>query len=195
MDAILDATAALVEEVGAAAVTVQAIGARAGASKGSMYHFFADRESVFVALAGRHVETLRQELADAREGAGESLRTAPVERAVEAFLCPIETYMERHPDLRRILAEPSSLQRIAPVREALVALVEAHGRWVVAERSPGLDARSAGLAAITLVAIVSAMRADRVQGSGHPPERLRAETRRVLAAYLASYPAGGSAPV
>ena len=59
IDEILDAAAALIGEVGAEAVTVQALAARAGASKGSMYHFFPDRESVFLALAERHIGALR----------------------------------------------------------------------------------------------------------------------------------------
>src|SRR3954463_6025098 len=66
IDAILDAAAALIGEVGTEAVTVRALGARAGASKGSMSHFFPARESVFRALAERHVAALRACLSAAR---------------------------------------------------------------------------------------------------------------------------------
>src|SRR5215213_4210464 len=84
IDEILDAAAALIGEVGAEAVTVQALAARAGASKGSMYHFFPDRESVFLALAERHVGALRACLAEAREARGQSIAAGTADDAAEA---------------------------------------------------------------------------------------------------------------
>src|SRR5215216_5613088 len=82
IDEILDAAAALIGEVGAEAVTVQALAARAGASKGSMYHFFPDRESVFLALAERHIDALRASLAAAREARADAVAAGSVDDAV-----------------------------------------------------------------------------------------------------------------
>jgi len=190
IDAILDAAAALIGEVGAEAVTVQALAARAGASKGSMYHFFPDRESVLLALAERHVEALRASLAAAREERAGSVAAGGVDEAVEAFLRPVHDYVDEHPDLPRMLAEPASLQRLAAQRAALHALVEDHAAWIVRARNPALAPAQAALAAASMVAVMSAMRGDRVIARAGSPTAARRETRRLLRAYLQSYEEG-----
>jgi AcrR family transcriptional regulator len=190
IDAILDAAAALIGEVGAEAVTVQALAARAGASKGSMYHFFPDRESVFLALAERHVEALRAALAAARGERAPSVAAGSVDEAVEAFLRPVHDYVDEHPDLPRMLAEPASLERLAAQRAALHALVEAHAAWIVRARNPALAPARAALAAASMVAVMSAMRGDRVTARAGSPAAARRETRRLLRAYLRSYEEG-----
>jgi len=53
VDAILDAAEQLIIEVGVEAATVNAIAERAGASIGSLYHFFPNREAIHQALALR----------------------------------------------------------------------------------------------------------------------------------------------
>ncbi|HEY0929131.1 MAG TPA: TetR/AcrR family transcriptional regulator [Gemmatimonas sp.] len=54
VEEILDAAEALVQEVGAAATSVQEIAKRSGASVGSIYHFFPTKEAIFDALRERH---------------------------------------------------------------------------------------------------------------------------------------------
>jgi AcrR family transcriptional regulator len=187
IDEILDAAAALIGEVGTEAVTVQALAARAGASKGSMYHFFPDRESVFLALAERHIGALRASLAAAREARAQAVAAGGVDDAVEAFLRPVHDYVDEHPDLRRILAEPASLERLAAQRAALHAVVEAHGEWIVRARNPRLPAAQVSLVAAAMLAVMSAMRGDRVAARAAGPDAARRETRRILRAYLQSY--------
>lgn len=186
VDEILDAAARLIAEVGTGEVTVQALAARAGCSKGSMYHFFPDRESVFLALAERHVAALREALAAARETGARAVGAGTADDAVEAFLAPVLDYVDRHPDLRRILTEPASLARLAAQRSALNAVVEGHGEWIVRTRHPGIPADLAALVAAAMVAVMSAMRGDRVSGRAGP-DAARRETRRILRAYLQSY--------
>jgi AcrR family transcriptional regulator len=187
IDAILDAAAALIGEVGAEAVTVQALAARAGASKGSMYHFFPDRESVFLALAERHVDALRATLAAAREARSPAVAAGTAADAAEAFLRPVYAYVDEHPDLPRMLAEPASLQRLAAQRAALHSLVEDHAASVVRARNPGLGPGQVSLVAAAMVAVMSAMRGDRVSGRADGPDVARRETHRILRAYLQSY--------
>ena len=189
VDEILDAAAALIGEVGAEAVTVQALAARAGASKGSMYHFFPDRESVFLALAERHVDALRACLAAAREERARAVASGTVDEAVEAFLRPVHEYVDRHPDLPRMLAEPASLERLAAQRAALHSLVEDHAASVVRARNPRLASDQVSLVAAAMVAVMSAMRGDRVVARAASPAAARRETRRILRAYLQSYEA------
>jgi len=51
---LLDAAAAIIAESGLAAVSMHAVAQRAGASIGSAYHFFRDRDQMLDALAERH---------------------------------------------------------------------------------------------------------------------------------------------
>ncbi len=57
-DAILDAAAELICSGGPDAVRMQAVAQKAGASTGSMYHFFADRDQLLLGLADRHTLAL-----------------------------------------------------------------------------------------------------------------------------------------
>jgi len=186
IDEILDAAAGLVEEMGPEAVTVQAISARAGASKGSMYHFFPDRESVLEALVERHVDALRARLEDERGARAEAAARSASE-AVRAFLEPVDAYVQRHPDLTRILREPASLRRLASQRGTLAALVEAHAAWMLRLRQPGLGADTVARAAATMLAIVSGMRSERVLAAAGSPDAVAREMRRVLGAYVESF--------
>ena len=78
--ALLDAAAGLLDEGGPGAVTLRAVGARAGVSRGAPYGHFADKEDLLAALAiGRWVEMTRdlEELqADPKLSARERLRRA-----------------------------------------------------------------------------------------------------------------------
>ncbi|HET7233364.1 MAG TPA: TetR/AcrR family transcriptional regulator [Longimicrobium sp.] len=186
IDEILDAAASLVEEVGPEAVTVGAISARAGASKGSMYHFFPDRESVLIGLVERHVDALRaflesERLARAGDVGGST------DGAVRAFLEPVDAYVQRHPDLTRILREPASLKRFADQRSRLAAQVEAHAVWMLGLRYPALPRAIVNRAAATMLSIVSGMRSERVLAAAGSLEAVAREMRRVLGAYVETY--------
>ncbi len=57
-DRILDAAAELICSAGPDAVSMQSVAQKAGASTGSMYHFFADRDQLLLGLAVRHTDAL-----------------------------------------------------------------------------------------------------------------------------------------
>lgn len=192
IDEILDAAASLVEEVGTEGVTVGAISVRAGASKGSMYHFFPDRESVLIALVERHVEALRASLAAHRDQAAAEVLKGTAAAAVRAFLEPIDAYVHRHPDLTRILREPANLSRFADQRSRLAELVEAHAAWMLRQRRPGMDDAAVNRAAATMLAVVSGMRSERVLAAAGSLAAVAAEMSRVLGAYLESYARDGA---
>lgn len=54
VDAILTATAQLLRELGAKAVTTNKVAARAGVSVGSLYQYFPNKTALFTAVAERH---------------------------------------------------------------------------------------------------------------------------------------------
>lgn len=59
VEAILDAAEAVIGEMGVEAATTNAIAERAGASVGSLYHFFANKDAIVYALAERYAETMQ----------------------------------------------------------------------------------------------------------------------------------------
>lgn len=63
VQAILTAAESLLAEQGYAAATLKAIGEHAGIPTASLYHYFADRRQVEAQLVSRHVATLNEQLA------------------------------------------------------------------------------------------------------------------------------------
>jgi AcrR family transcriptional regulator len=59
VDSILDAAEQVIAEVGVDAATTNAIAERAGASMGSLYHFFPGKDAIVLALARRYAERMR----------------------------------------------------------------------------------------------------------------------------------------
>lgn len=59
VESILDAAEQLIIESGIAAATTNAIAERAGASMGSIYHFFPGKDAILVALARRYADRMR----------------------------------------------------------------------------------------------------------------------------------------
>lgn len=91
LDAILDATAALLAETEPSSLTMSAIGDRAGVSKAAIYRYYPDRPAVIRALAQRYLEPLGDLLAERLEGGGS-------EAAVDAYA----DYLEAEPVVKAI---------------------------------------------------------------------------------------------
>ena len=83
---MLDAAAALLDEVGYEATTTSQIAARAGVSVGSLYQFFPDRRAVLQALATRSFERFSEQL-DAR------LAERPPQRWQDAVDAVVDVYV------------------------------------------------------------------------------------------------------
>ncbi|MDP3853474.1 TetR/AcrR family transcriptional regulator [Phenylobacterium sp.] len=67
--AIFEATARILESDGEAALTTNAIAARAGVSVGTLYEYFADKQAILVAMAYAENERVRARIvAEAAEG-------------------------------------------------------------------------------------------------------------------------------
>ncbi|MGH7713716.1 MAG: TetR/AcrR family transcriptional regulator, partial [Gemmatimonadaceae bacterium] len=81
VESILDAAEAVIAEVGVDAASTNAIAERAGASVGSLYHFFPSKEAIIEALARRFADQKRELNA----------RAIPIERAH----MPLEEIFER----------------------------------------------------------------------------------------------------
>ncbi len=123
LDAILDATAELLSEMDPAALTMSAIGTRAGVSKAAIYRYYPDRPAVIRALAERYLEPMAERLAARAEG----LEGA---EAVDALVDGYYQLFLDEPIVRAIWVTGFSYPEIGPYciefdRALAAALVEA----------------------------------------------------------------------
>lgn len=73
-EAILDAAQELILKLGLRGTSMEAIAARAGVAKPTLYAYFADKQAVFVALLDRMIAAWRSEFLDALAGEGDVIQ-------------------------------------------------------------------------------------------------------------------------
>ena len=189
VDAILDATAALIAEEGIAGVTMHRVARRSATTTGSMYHFFPDRDSLLRALAERHRRDLRELVTRVERENAESWGRLTTDEAVGCFLDPFQAYVDRHPDLvplsRLARAADPGGARDEELQRLVIRLAEA----VVASRGGGASAAEVASRAVAITAMAEGVM---MAGSGDvaASPALRRELRRAIAAYLDSYSTG-----
>ena len=98
VDQILAAAARLIAQSGTAAVSIHAVAREARTSIGSMYHFFADRECLLLALAERHRGHLRRINEEIAQTPAATWRQWSAHAAVAALVTPFIDHLRRHPD-------------------------------------------------------------------------------------------------
>lgn len=97
-ETILDAAAALISEAGLDAVSMHAAAQRAGASTGSIYHFFRDRDQLLAALAERHSLQLKETFETNFNRDDAEWAVLPVDDVVERLFGWAIRYFGSHPD-------------------------------------------------------------------------------------------------
>jgi AcrR family transcriptional regulator len=181
---MLDAAAALLDEVGYEATTTSAIAARAGVSVGSLYQFFPDRRAVLQALALRSFSRFSA-------GLTERMTASPLQRWQDAVELVVDVYVAFSQ------TEPAAqvLSFGGPVDRHMLD-AEDDNNGVVAEALgdvlrlavPGV-AMDAQLRLALRVAVEAADRvlelAFRRSPEGDP--EIVAEAKRLLTSYLAGY--------
>ncbi|MDQ2709906.1 MAG: TetR/AcrR family transcriptional regulator [Actinomycetota bacterium] len=140
---ILDAAEELFVEVGYDAATTNRIAFRAGASIGSLYEFFPNKQALAQALADRYVDQLgaviEERMVNDPERTGEQL--------VDSIVNALNDFWQRHPAvvplLRGSLGAPALLAAGEQLRVALVGHIET----ILLERRRDVDPVRALLAA------------------------------------------------
>jgi AcrR family transcriptional regulator len=182
VSAILDAAAELIGECGAEGLTVQALAERALTSKGSLYHFFPDLQSVLHALAERHTRAIARLTQAMIADVSIDWAALSLEETVDRFIAPL-AYLEEHPDLLALARAPNLLdnttRRLAPICDL--------ADHILHRRYPGLAAHERLVRASTMVAVMDGLVGYSVRSNELDSERMVRELRRALAAYLGSY--------
>lgn len=150
IDAILEATARIVGQVGLDQATTNRIAELAGVSIGSLYQYFPGKEALLAALIAREaeadLEALRRTLAD--------LHDLPLADAVERLITVLVARHARHPALYRWmltytpgLGQHPTVRSIAARGRALLRdLLGAHQAELPPHREPALAAMILGSA-------------------------------------------------
>ncbi|WP_019927047.1 TetR/AcrR family transcriptional regulator [Nocardia sp. BMG111209] len=136
--AILDATAALLAEHGAAAVTMDRVAAVAGVGKGTIFHRFGSRAGLLLELLGDHVHALRDAVVQGPPPLGPG---APAGDRLVAFFAAFTDVVTDNAEL--MLA----YQAMPPHEDAeeLHVFWNEHVTALLREVRPDLDAQMVGM--------------------------------------------------
>jgi AcrR family transcriptional regulator len=155
VDAILDAAEAVIAEVGVEAATVQAIADRSGASVGSLYHFFANKDAIVEGLAERYNHTVRETMERTRRA------DEPWVPLTELFPKMIADFVElerRHPGYMHVCrATDSASGGRSPIALRTQAALHDMVRDLLQRRNPKMPQAEALVHAQLSVAAVGAV--------------------------------------
>lgn len=119
-DALLDATARILERDGYAALTTNHVAERAGASIGTLYEYFADGDTMVALLVAREV----RQVLDALEASMNALHDEPFEPAMRAWLgVAFDELQKRRALVRELMTNVPFLGRLPVVKELALRLV------------------------------------------------------------------------
>jgi AcrR family transcriptional regulator len=124
--ALLDDAAALLDSGGPDAVTLRAVGARAGVSRGAPYRHFADKESLLTTVAAEGWQRIGDDMHALRA----DVRRPPVD-TLRAALAAVVDLSRRQPYLYQLMftapaSDPSAVERAAQrMCDEFIAIVAA----------------------------------------------------------------------
>ncbi|MGE4426695.1 MAG: TetR/AcrR family transcriptional regulator [Solirubrobacteraceae bacterium] len=110
VERLVDATARVLERDGYAAASTNAVAREAGASPGSLYRYFSDKDELLVAVTERFVDRFGASLEPAVRHA--ALQADPAD-AIRTVMEGVLSALEAQADLMRVL-----LERVPPVDQA-----------------------------------------------------------------------------
>ena len=182
LERILDAAAAIFDEVGYEAATTDAIAHRAETSIGSIYQFFPNKDAVFEALAARLRADIRAVFEDL---ATPEVATLPLEALIDRFLATYVDFLRTRPGARALLRGIPGSAELAAGEAALQREFGDRVALLLAFRGQGLSPARRQLVATVVVHATSALMLvalrDDEPGFG---DRVIAEARKIMLAYL-----------
>ncbi|MGI4859627.1 MAG: TetR/AcrR family transcriptional regulator [Janthinobacterium lividum] len=188
VEAILDATAAVIVEKGIAGVTMHGVAKQASTPVGSMYHFFADRDALLDALQERHANGTAEIGRDIDATSAEKWCTLSPAAVVDRLVTPYIRYLESHPDCLSFMSRKGpqvtrgdAVQRYKAVIDARLPHATPAARQLYADM---LNSLAMGCMVVKFGAATAPVE--------HASQYMR-EVQRALAAYLAAVEATAAA--
>ncbi|BBB00905.1 putative TetR family transcriptional regulator [Actinacidiphila reveromycinica] len=178
---LLDAAAEEFAAVGYASATTNSIAARAGASPGTLYQFFPNKEAMARALTERYRSRLRAVFAFVRDPA---LDRMPVGELVERVVDPVLALSRASPAFGSLFAGTAPPTGVTAVAATLDAGAGRVMEAVIGAAAPHLTAANRRRCAKVVVHIVKAMLSALEGATAGEQARLAAEFKTVLNGYL-----------
>ncbi len=173
---LLEAAAAIFAEVGYEAATMRDIAGRAGASIGSLYQFFPNKEVVARAIKTQYCQELKELWANL---VAVSAKT-PTIRVIDEFLNVTIKAIEQHPAIIRLMDAPRSANPSPDIKESLREQLVA----LFLTRKPRISQNKAHRYAEITVQMIRAMMWLYLENERSEREALVSEMKSALVNYL-----------
>lgn len=184
VDEILDAAEAVLEELGPSASSIQEIARRAGASVGSIYHFFPNKEAIFQALRARY-DSAVLDMSQAIIAASKDAADIDLHVLVTRLIAPFGEFLERSPSVFTVnaLVTGSHLKKKDSTHLAMqeAMLVTLSQRW------PGVSPADARRRVAVMMSLGDGVANLLVHADRAERRQLIAELMRAIYGYLSTF--------
>ena len=188
---LLAAAAEEFAEVGYAVATTNSIAARAGASPGTLYQFFPNKEAMAQALASQYLQQLGVAFEFVEDP---ELATAPLDTVIARVVDPVVTFTIDNPAFKAVFAGAATPRHLAGSSMELHQAVQSWMESVIAAVAPHLTTDDRRRAATVSVHIIKAMLPLLIASSARERGKLVREFKAALYGYLAPLTAPASQP-
>lgn len=184
MEQLLDAAADVFAEKGFKGASTNAVAARAGASPGTLYQFFGNKEELAEALMARYVDRLRAAHGEAFDPA---LASLPLDELLDRVIDPLIAFDRANPGFPALLADPDLSPELAGAKKPAQQVMFDRLDLIFETRAPHLEPGERRRTAEVAVHLFRGL-LPLIMGAAEGEElaAVTAETKRALGAYLSS---------
>lgn len=183
MTELLDAAADVFAAQGYAKASTNAIAAAAGASPGTLYQFFKNKEEIAEALMARYLERLRTAHGEAFDLAVAAL---PLEAMLDRIIDPVVAFDRANPGFHVLMADPHLSPELASAKKPVQKLMFERLDQILEKRAPDLDPRRRVRTAEVAIHLFRGLLPLIMAAAEAELPEVVAETKRALHAYLAT---------
>jgi len=174
---LLDAAAEVFAESGYEAATTNAIAARAGASPGTLYQFFPNKEAMAEALADRYLRRLGEIFAP-------DIGRLPVPALVDQLIDPLMAFSIANPGFIALFVSPAAPGNLAPSAQQVYKAILTQIDELLEAAGPRVPAGQRLRCAQVTVQVIKAMMPLVLAADGGERTALIGELKQVMAGYL-----------
>nr|WP_255671608.1 TetR/AcrR family transcriptional regulator [Glycomyces amatae] len=183
MAELLDAAAAVFAEQGYAKASTNAIAAAAGASPGTLYQFFRNKEQIAEALTARYLERLRAAHGEAFDLAVAEL---PMEAMLDRIIDPVVAFDRANPGFYALLSDPHLSKELASAKRPAQKVMFEQLDKILERRAPDLPPEKRTRTAEVAVHLFRGLLPMIMAASETELPAVVTETKAALRAYLAT---------
>lgn len=181
MQELLDAAAEVFTEHGYKAAGTNEIARRAGASPGTLYQFFKNKEAIAEALMARYITRLRAAHGEAFDLAVAEL---PLDRMLDRIIDPLVTFDRANPGFYALMSDPHLSPELTGAKRPAQKLMFQRLDQILERRAPDLPAEHRTRTAEVAVHLFRGLLPLIMSASEEDLPTLVAETKGVLRDYL-----------